>query len=167
MRMPAREGSAPGNSGDERLKLLLQKWVEGKIHLKDVRGYKDEELYAIAKTAYYFYYQGRINEARTLFQGLYSVNPTDPYFAKALGVVELAAGNPQGALAAYEVALKLSPKDASAYAGRAEVRSALGQRPQALEDWRKAAQCADPDDPIRVKAEAILIAASHPPARKR
>src|SRR6476469_4375454 len=129
----------PGETPEDiKLAQLLQRWADGKATLKDVRGYSDEELYAIARTAYFFYYQGRINEARTLFQGLYAVNPLDPYFAKALGVVELAAGNGQGALAAYDVAIKLSPADMAAYVGRAEVRLALGQKSNALDDLRKA-----------------------------
>jgi type III secretion system low calcium response chaperone LcrH/SycD len=123
-----------------------------------VRGYSDDELYAIAKTAYFFFHQGRVNEARTLFQGLYAVNPTDPYFAKALGVVELAAGNTQGALAAYDVAIKLAPEDAQAYVGRAEVKLALGQKPQAIEDLRRASTLAPEDDPVARKAVALVTA---------
>src|SRR5687767_1896495 len=104
----------PEDPQDEaKLAALLQRWAEGKATLREVRGYSDEELYAIAKTAYFFFYQGRLAEARTLFQGLYAINPTDAYFAKALGVVEMAAGNGQGALAAFDVAAKLSPQDAS------------------------------------------------------
>jgi type III secretion system low calcium response chaperone LcrH/SycD len=118
----------------------LQKWADGKSTLKDVRGYTDEELYSIARMGYFFFYQGKINEARTVFQGLYAVNPTDTYFAKALGVVEMAAGNAQGAAAAYDVALKIAPKDSSAYVGRAEVRLAMSQKPQAIEDLRRAQQ---------------------------
>ena len=121
---------------DAQLAALLQKWADGRATLKDVRGYSDEELYSIARTAYFFYHQGRLNEARTLFQGLYAVNPADPYFARALGVVELAAGNGQGALAAYDVAIKLAPDDAQGYVGRAEVKLTLGQRPAAVEDLR-------------------------------
>jgi type III secretion system low calcium response chaperone LcrH/SycD len=137
---------------------LLQRWADGKATLKDVRGYSDEELYAVAKTAYFFYYQGRITEARTLFQGLYAVNPLDPYFAKALGVIELAAGNAQGAMAAYDVAIKLSPDDAGAYVGRAEVKLLLGQKAQALEDLRKATTTGAEKDPNRIKAEALVSA---------
>lgn len=137
---------------------LLQRWADGKATLKDVRGYTDEELYAVAKTAYFFYYQGRIQEARTLFQGLYAVNPVDPYFARALGVVELAAGNPQGALSAYDVAIKLDPRDAAAYVGRAEVKIAQGNRAQALEDLRRATQLPDADDRITAKARALIRA---------
>lgn len=138
----------------------LQKWADGKATLKDVRGYSDEELYAIARTAYFFYFQGKLEEARKLFQGLYAVNPLDAYFAKALGVVELASGNAQGALAAYDVAVKLAPEDPGAYVGRAEVRLSLGQKSGAADDLRKAEQVAAAGDPIKPKISAMLEAVS-------
>jgi type III secretion system low calcium response chaperone LcrH/SycD len=162
MANPDRDGSnsaAPGPGLDEaKLQALLQKWADGKATLKDVRGYTDEELYAVAKTAFFFYYQGRINEARTLFQGLYAVNPLDPYFAKALGVVELAAGNAQGAMSAYDVAIKLAPNDPAAYVGRAEVKLTLGQKAQAVDDLRKAAGLGGPQSAVKTKASAMLAA---------
>ena len=143
---------------DQKTIQALQKWVDGKATLKDVRGYTDEQLYSIARTAYTFYYQGKIEEARTLFQGLYAVNPLDVYFAKALGVVEFAAGNAQGAVTAYDVAIKLSPEDAAAYVGRAEVKLALGQKAQAVDDLRRAAQIVDTEDPLKAKVSALLAA---------
>ena len=151
--------SDSNNPQDEaRLTAMMQRWADGKATLRDVRGYTDDELYAIAKTAYFFYYQGRIAEARTLFQGLYAINPADAYFAKALGVVEMAAGNPQGALAAYDVALKLDARDAQAYVGRAEVRLSLGQKAPALEDLRRISSLVEADDPLAHKAEAMMTA---------
>jgi type III secretion system low calcium response chaperone LcrH/SycD len=149
----------PENPQDEaKLAATLQRWADGKATLREVRGYSDDELYAIAKTAYFFFYQGRLSEARTLFQGLYAVNPTDAYFAKALGVVEMAAGNGQGALAAFDVAAKLAPQDPSVYVGRAEVKLALGQKPQAVEDLRRAAAMTPETDPVVRKAGAMLTA---------
>src|SRR5688572_16503938 len=145
---------APQN--EAALVARLQKWADGKATLKDVRGYTDEELYSIARTAYFFFYQGRITEARTLFQGLYAVNPLDSYFAKALGVVEMAAGNPAGALAAYDVALKISPQDPAAYVGRAEVKIAMGQKSQAVDDLRRGAQFSGPDEALKAKVAAML-----------
>lgn len=139
-----------------RLTAMLQRWADGKATLRDVRGYTNEELYSLARTAYFYFYQGRIAEARILVQGLYAINPADPYFAKALGVVELAAGNGTNALAAFDVAVKLSPQDPSVYVGRAEVRLSLGQRPQALEDLRRAAALGTPEDPQVRKAQALL-----------
>ena len=137
---------------------VLQRWADGKTTLKEVRGYSDEELYSVARTAYVFYYQGRIAEARTLFQGLYAINPLDSYFAKALGVVELAAGNSQGALQAYDVAVKLSPEDPGGYVGRAEVKLTLGQKAQAIEDLRSAAEVVTEEDPLYPKVSAMLAA---------
>lgn len=134
----------------------LQRWADGKATLKDVRGYSDEELYSIARMGYFFFYQGKIEEARTIFQGLYAVNPLDSYFAKALGVVEMAAGNAQGAMAAYDVCLKLSPQDSAAYVGRAEVKVSQGQRGSAIEDLKRAAQFVGADDPLREKIGALL-----------
>ena len=141
---------------DSHQTATLQRWADGKATLKDVRGYTDEELFSIARTAYYFFYQGKLGEARTLFQGLYAVNPLDAYVAKALGVVEHAAGNPQGALAAYDVALKVSPQDAAAYVGRAEVKIALGQKREAVDDLNRAQQlCRDQED-LKAKVSAML-----------
>ncbi len=145
-------------SDDAALTQRLQKWADGKATLKEVRGYTDEELYSIARTGYYFYYQGKVNEARTVFQGLYAINPMDPYFAKALGVVEMAAGNPAGAVAAYDVALKIAPQDAGAYLGRAEVKLLQGQKTQALEDLRRAQQYSKPESAENMKVSAMLQA---------
>ena len=145
---------------DAALAHRLQKWADGKATLKDVRGYSDEELYSIARTGYYFYYQGKVSEARTVFQGLYAINPMDPYFAKALGVVEMAAGNPTGAVAAYDVALKIAPQDAGAYLGRAEVKLLQGQKAQALDDLKRALQYSAPDSAENMKVSALIRALS-------
>jgi type III secretion system low calcium response chaperone LcrH/SycD len=144
------------DDSDAALTQRLQKWADGKATLKDVRGYSDEELYSIARMAYFYFYQGKVQEARTLFQGLYAVNPMDPYFAKALGVVEMAAGNPPGALAAYDVAIKIAPQDAAAFAGRAEVKIAMGQKAQAVDDLRRAQSFSGDDEALKSKVSAML-----------
>ncbi len=138
----------------------LQKWADGKATLKDVRGYSDEELYSIARMGYFYFYQGKITEARTLFQGLYAVNPSDSYFAKALAVVEMAAGNAPGALAAYEVALKLAPNDVAALVGRAEVKLSQGQKVPALDDLRRAQGLIVGDEAMKSKVSAMLAGLS-------
>ena len=141
---------------DAALASRLQKWADGKATLKDVRAYSNEELYSIARIVCFCFYQGKLEEARTIFQGLYAVNPLDSYFAKALGVVEMAAGNPAGAMAAYDVCLKLSPQDSAAYVGRAEVKVSQGQRSGAVDDLRRAAQFVQPEDPLKEKIGALL-----------
>ena len=144
-------------SESEKLAATVQKWAEGRATLKEVRGYSDEELYAVARTAYAFFHQGKVAEARTLFQGLFAVSPKDPYFAKALAVVEYASGNADGSIAAYDVALKLDGQDLAAYLGRAEVLLATGQRSRAVEDLKRALACQG-DERQKTKAKALLDA---------
>ncbi len=141
----------------DKLAIAVQKWAEGKATLKEVRGYSDEELYAVARAAYAFFHQGKIAEARTLFQGLFAVNPRDPYFARALAVVEYASGNSDGAIAAYDVASKLDPNDIAALVGRAEVLLATNQRQRAAEDLKRAV-AGKGDERLKTKAKALLDA---------
>lgn len=137
------------------LLVAVQRWADGKATLKEVHGYTEEELYAVARVAYAFFHQGKINEARTLFQGLFAVNPRDAYFARALGVVEYAAQNADGAIAAFNVAAKLASSDPAVYLCRAEVLLATGQRAKAIEDLKRAAMLRG-DEKLAVKARALL-----------
>ena len=148
----------PQNTDTERLTLALQRWAEGKATLKDVRGYSEEELYAVARMGHTFFHQGKVAEARTIFQGLFAVDPRDPYFARSLAVVEYASGNQEGALSAYDVAIKLAPDDSAGYLGRAEVLLALGRREAAGEDLRRAVRAPEGDDRLKTKAQALLDA---------
>jgi type III secretion system low calcium response chaperone LcrH/SycD len=141
----------------DKLTQLVQRWAEGRATLKEVRGYSDEELYAVARVGHAFFHQGKVAEARTLFQGLFAVNPRDAYFARALAVVEYAAGNPEGALQACEVAIKLDPADPAGYLSRAELLLATGQKPRALDDLRRVAR-GPGDEKLKAKAQSILEA---------
>jgi tetratricopeptide (TPR) repeat protein len=146
----------PAKPIDEPLQQLAQKWAEHKITLKDVRGYTDREMYAIARTAYVYFYQGRVEDARVLFRGLSAVNPADPYFARALAVVEFAGGNSEAALAAWDVSIELAPDDPSAWVGRAEVEIASGDKVKAAEDLHRARALAPPHHPLKPKIDALL-----------
>jgi len=59
----------PAPAEQDKVLAALQRWAEGKATLKEVRGYSDEELYAVARTAYTFFHQGKVAEARGLLQG--------------------------------------------------------------------------------------------------
>jgi type III secretion system low calcium response chaperone LcrH/SycD len=144
------------DKNQSRSDALVQRWIDGRATLREVRGYTDQELYAMARVGYVYYYQGKVEQARVVFQGLYAVDPLNAYFARALGVVEFAAGNPKGALAAYDAAIKLAPQEPGALVGRAEVRLAGGQRSLAIDDLRQASGLATEDDPLRGKILAML-----------
>src|SRR5690606_8599148 len=156
---PRPPGAAAGRapmSPEARQQQLLQAWADGKATLKDVRGYSDAELHAVAQAAHTYFYQGRLDEARTLFHGLFAVDPTNAYFARGLGVVEMAAENPEGALAAFDVAAKLDGRDPGIYVARAEVKLSPNHRRSTLEDLHRAVQVGAPDDPAVKKAHAMI-----------
>ncbi len=141
---------------DSDLSQRLQAWADGRATLKEVRGYTEEELYSLCRMGYFFYYQGKIDEARTVFQGLFAVDPLNGYVARALAVVEMAAGNDRGAAAAYDVALRLNPEDAMALVGRAEIRIFQKNKVQAAEDLRRARHLVAAEHPLNAKVSAML-----------
>ncbi|MFN7130922.1 MAG: tetratricopeptide repeat protein [Myxococcales bacterium] len=148
----------PSTQETSKLAQALQRWADGKATLKEVRGYTDEQLYAVARTAYNFFNQGKVKEARTIFQGLFAINPRDAYFARALGVVEYASGNAEGSLAAWDVACRLAPDEAAGYLGRAEVFLAGGQKQKAAEDLKRAAAAPKGSELEKTKSRALLDA---------
>ena len=147
---------SPIELDDGPLPERVQEWAAGKATLKELRGYTADELYAIARSAHVFYRQGQIEPARVLFQGLRAVDPLDPYFARAVAVVEFAAGNREAALVAWNAAVALDPGDASAWVGRAEVKIASGDGAQAISDLRRAQVISAAEHPLRAKIDALL-----------
>jgi tetratricopeptide (TPR) repeat protein len=145
-----------GGEADSEVAGRVSQWAEGQATLKDVRGYTDEQLHAVARAGKALFNQGQLEDARAIFQGLFAVSPRDAYFARALGVVELAAGNSEGAEGAFDVAIRLDPEHAAGFVGRAEVRHAVGKRREAQADLAKAARLAPAGDPLKAKAEALL-----------
>ena len=70
----------------------------------------------------------------------------DPKLARAhtnLGHSLQASGDPRGAVAAYEEAIKLDPKDANAHIGLA-VATGAGMRDDSAQRWTAAIQAASP-----------------------
>ena len=147
---------APSEVTDDPLRERVEAWAEGKSTLRELRGYRRDELFAIARSAHLFFSQGRIEPALVLLQGLRAVDPRDAYFARALAVVEFAAGNTDAALVAWDAAVALAPEEPSAWVGRAEVKLASGQRTQAAADLTRAQGIAPHDHPLRPKIDALL-----------
>jgi len=136
---------------------ILPKWAAGQVTLKDIKGYTDDELYAIAHTAYFFLMQGKNEEAKTLFEGLVAIDPRSAYYRRALGVIFHKMGDADRALKQFSSAIQVAPKSAAAYVNRAEVYITLGRREEAKGDLRAALDCiSDREVPLRRKTGALL-----------
>ncbi|MBL93075.1 MAG: CesD/SycD/LcrH family type III secretion system chaperone [Myxococcales bacterium] len=137
----------------------LPKWAEGKTTLKDIKGYTDHELYAIAHMAYFYLKQGKTEEAKVLFEGLVALDPMNGYYYRALGVIFYKLGEADRALRQFGYAIRVAPGLPHAYVNRAEVNLALGKGPKAAKDLKQALALMGPKTPqLRQKAQALLLA---------
>ena len=141
----------------EKLPALLPRWASGQVTLKELKGYTDDELYAIAHTGYFFLMQGKNNEAKTLFEGLVAVDPRNDYYYRALGVIFHKLGDADRAIKQFGYAVRVSPRAPAAYVNRAEVYISLSRWPDAAADLRKGLEHMGPRDvALARKARALL-----------
>lgn len=140
-----------------QLPKLLPRWAAGKITLKEIKGYSDDELYAIAHTGYFFLMQGKNEEARTLFEGLVAIDPRNDYYYRALGVIFHKLGDADRAIKQFGYAIRVAPRSPAAYVNRAEVHISLGRKAEAAQDLQRALALVGPKDaPLERKAQALL-----------
>src|SRR5688572_28983528 len=100
---------------------LVQGWADSKTTLKEIKGYSDDELYAIAHQGYFFLLQGKNDEAKTIFEGLVAIDPRNDYYYRALGVIYHKLGDPERALKQFTYATRVAPSNLAAFINRAEV----------------------------------------------
>lgn len=135
----------------------LSKWAQGRVTLREIKNYSDDELYAISHVGYFLLMQGKNHEARTLFEGLVAVDPRNDYYYRALGVIFQKLGEEEKAIRQFGYAIKVNPNSAYAYVNRAEIFLALGDKTKAQEDLRSAlARVGRNDSQLSKKAWALL-----------
>ena len=140
----------------KQLEEQLRQWAARKVTLKEIKGYSDDELYAIAHTGYFFLMQGKNEEAKTLFEGLVAIDPRNDYYYRALGVVFHKLNDSERAIKQFGYALLVNPKSAAALVNRAEVYIANNQRQEALTDLQAAMELMTPRDAaLARKARAL------------
>ena len=103
---------------------------------------------------------GRLDEARQVFEGLVAAGVEDAFAHTMLGTIYLAKKDPERALALFEAALAIDPNDLAARVYRGEIRLAKGHPKLALEDLRRVAIKGPKDDPFTDRAKRLLRLAS-------
>jgi Flp pilus assembly protein TadD len=147
----------PNPIDPRELPALLPRWAQGQVTLKDIKGYTDDELYAIAHTGYFFLMQGKNEEARTLFEGLVAIDPRNDYYYRALGVIFHKLGDAERALRQFGYAIRVAPRSPHAYVNRAEVAISTGKLADAISDLQRAAGlCAPKEERLLRKIRALL-----------
>jgi Tfp pilus assembly protein PilF len=141
---------------EQTLQQKIQRWALGKTSLKNIKGYSEEDLYAIAQTAYFYMMQGKLPQARTLFEGLVAIDPRQEYYYRALGLVCQRMGETERALKQFTYALRINPQSVPALINKAEIHIAQIQYAEAVIELEKASTLPSHDERLKTKALTLL-----------
>ncbi len=136
------------------------RFIYGDITASDLMGLTRDELYLIAKRGYTLLQQGKLDEAKVIYEGLVYLDPYDPYFYTVLGSIRQKQEKFDDALACFEIALRLQPWNVNALANRGEILLNMGKIEEALADFQKVlAYNPDPknENPSVVRTKALLF----------
>ncbi len=133
---------------------------KGEMNLRDYHAISGPEMLQMALIGFRLYEQGKYSEAKTIFSGLISLEPTESYYHTALGAVFLAEEDLEMARGYFDVAISLNPKEVAPYVNRGEVNLRDGKILEAAEDFAKAVEL-DPkfEDPLTQRARVLAAAA--------
>jgi predicted Zn-dependent protease len=132
-------------------------WVRGAITLRELNALSGEQLQEIARQAYRWLEEGRLDDARTAFEGLVALEPRESYFWSALAAVHLGRKDYGYAERCCSFALALNPKDQAAWVNRAEVSIRRGTLTDAVQNLQAALQLdPNPKNPITARAKLLI-----------
>ncbi len=144
---------------NEQDRALLRRFVRGEITFAELEGMTAEDALALAETGHGFFKSGRIEEARTIFEGLAAVNHLDPYPRQVLGAICEREQETEQALRHYDVCLSLHRDNPWVLARRGEIRVRSGELHAGVEDLARACEL-DPKVSLMTTARAQLILSS-------
>lgn len=143
--------------------------ITGDVTLAQYHGFSADNLYAMANMGYDYLEEGKLEEARKVFEGLTALNPHDSYFQSALGAVYMKSDLKDKAIERFLKAVALDDDDLHSWtacgelllerageeqkAGRSE--SAVGSFGQAVDCLRRAIEL----DPTCQSGPALRAAA--------
>jgi Flp pilus assembly protein TadD len=143
---------------EDRIVPLLEKWSRGEVTLKEIKGYSEEELFAIANQGYFFFLQGKTEPARVIFEGLVAIDPKNAYYYRALGVIYFRLKELEKAVRQFTYSIRVAPREMSSYINRAEIYMAQKDFGKARDDLARAQNLAGPEDTALIdKVNAMLV----------
>lgn len=135
----------------------LQQVVDGKLPLNTFFGLGDDQIQAFAAIGFLNYQQGRMDEAREIFDGLVALDSSRYYGYAGLGAIALAAGDLETAETQLREALARNGNDPTVLANLGETLLRASKTEEAAGYFQKALEL-DPagQDPGANRARSIL-----------
>jgi tetratricopeptide (TPR) repeat protein len=136
----------------------LEKVATGQATIAQAAGITKGQLYKIAEKAYQLFSQGKLDEARQIYEGLVAADPYDSVFHCHLGAVLWRSGDVGRAFEEYDAAVRYNFANIDALAGRGELLVARGEIEKGVEDLTRALEN-DPSckRPSTQRARALLF----------
>ncbi|MEZ4647982.1 MAG: tetratricopeptide repeat protein [Candidatus Eisenbacteria bacterium] len=138
----------------------FQGFLEGDLTLAQLEGMSAEDLYQVADMGYDLMTEGKLEDAKKIFEGLYVYNPFDAYFHTALGSIYQRQGDLEAAYEHYLSAVELYDEDVQTWTNLGEV--ALEQSTK----YMKAGRTAEAEAAFVNAAEALGRAIALDPEAK-
>ena len=139
------------------LKESIAQWARGKLSLKDISDYDDNDFKTISQIGFFFLMQGKNQDALSIFDGLTVLDPQNPYYYRALGILYYRLGDHQKSIKKFSLAISLDQNSPHAYVNRAEVFIAGGQFKKAEKDLKQALQYTSHRDQVLSKKSWSLL----------
>ncbi|NNE08620.1 MAG: tetratricopeptide repeat protein [Gemmatimonadetes bacterium] len=112
----------------EEIEEAIKGFLTGDLTLAQLEGLTAEDLYAMADVGYDLLEEGRVDDARKVFEGLNVYNPFGPYFHSVLGSIYQKLGMPDESLRHYESAVELFPEDIHSWTNAGELMLELSAK---------------------------------------
>ncbi len=146
------------NKTEELLTLdKIVRYVRGEITLAELEGIDEGQLYTIAEIGYVLMEEGKLEEARKIYEGLIELSPNESYFHSVLGAIYQRLNNNEKALNEYDRAISLNPDDIPSIVNSAEILLHTGKLLESSERLKKAIFLdKSGNDPWAMRARALV-----------
>lgn len=120
--------------------MTINEGIEGNSQKEIVEalGIEPSEVASMIQAGHFYYEQGRLKEAQTLFEALTLLDRLNPYVYGMLGAICQKQKIYDEAITNYTLALDLFPDDLQVLTNRGEVYLNQGRIVEALHDFEKA-----------------------------
>jgi tetratricopeptide (TPR) repeat protein len=125
-------------------------------HVDLKKHHSPKEAADLAALGHKLFENGKLEEARVIFEKLVGADTRDAFVHTMLGTVYLAMNAQEKALALFQAALKLDPDDLAAVVYRGEIRLNRGKFKAAMEDLMRAVTLAPATDPFVERAKRLM-----------
>jgi Flp pilus assembly protein TadD len=118
-------------------KVRLERYRKGELRFMQIFGLSATQMAAVLACGHNFFSEGRLEEAKRIFEGLAVIDPKYPYIHTMLGAIHQRMEQYDRAVVRYTLALKLYPNDVHALTNRGELYLMLGRFLEAAADLKK------------------------------